>query len=183
MFSIENQQVKIADERWLAVPGYEGLYEVSDQGRVRKLVSRNGHPAGMLRPTRRDDGYLIVRLCRDGKSRGWLVHRIVLTAFIGPHPPSIHGAHINSIKGDNRLANLHWCTPKENEADKKPLGLDGVGERNAMAKLTAEIVRSIRAEYRPRSRTRDLNALAKKYGITFQHVSSVVHRKCWKHVA
>lgn len=182
MFKLENQEAKIAEE-WRAPPGFEGLYEVSDHGRVRRLVSRGSHKAGIQKLTLRSDGYLYTSLMKDGHHRMWLVHRLVLTTFVGPRPSSIHGGHINAIKSDNRLSNLHWCTPKENAADMVPLGLVCVGERNSMAKINADIVRAIRAEYRPRSRASGLYPLAKKYGISFQHVSEIVNRKCWTHVA
>jgi hypothetical protein len=180
MFALTNQQT--TDEQWKAVPGYEGIYEVSDFGRVRKLITRQGRPPGLLKPTGRG-GYLFVQLNRNRQARAWFVHRIVLTAFVGPRPPTIHGAHINAVRDDNRLVNLHWCTPKQNEADKQPLGLDPLGERNAMAKVNADTVRAIRREYIPRSRTRCCQGLANRYGICQQSVWNIVTRKTWKHVA
>lgn len=181
MFSLSQQQTSI--EQWRAVPGYEGIYEVSDFGRVRKLIDRFAHPAGMLGLTRRGNGYLYIRLFDGTVTKGWLVHRIVLTAFIGPRPSTVHGAHINAVRDDNRLVNLHWCTPKQNEADKQPLGLDPLGERNAMAKVNADTVRAIRRDYVPRSRTRSCQGLANRYGICQQSVWNIVTRKTWKHVA
>ena len=179
MFSLSQQQTV---ERWLPVPGYLGIYEVSDQGRVRKLVMRQGRPPGLLKGTPRN-GYLFVQLNKNKKSTAWFIHRIVLTAFIGPRPPTIHGAHINAVRDDNRLINLHWCTPKENEADKFPLGLDPTGERNAMAKVDDSMVRAIRRDYVPRSRTRCCQGLARRYGICQQSVWNIVKRKTWNHVA
>lgn len=181
MFSLTDQQTKT--EQWEVVPGYEGIYEVSDFGRVRKLIDRSGHPAGIQGLTRRSNGYLYIRLFDGTTTKGWLVHRIVLTAFVGPRPSTIHGAHINAIRDDNRLTNLHWCTPKENEADKAPLGLDPLGERNAMAKINPEIVRSIRRDYVPYSRTRCCEALSRRYGLCQQSVWNIVKRKTWNHVA
>lgn len=181
MFQQHQQQTKI--EQWRPIPGYDGIYEVSDLGRVRKLIDRHAHPAGMQGLTRRSNGYLYIRLFDGVKTKGWLVHRLVLTAFVGPMPPEIHGAHINAVRDDNRLVNLHWCTPKQNEADKFPLGLAPIGEKNAMAKLTPRVVREIRRDYLPRSRHRNCFALAKRYGICQQSVWNIVKSKTWAHVA
>lgn len=168
------------EEKWLPIPGHEGEYEVSNTGRVRRLVSRDkGVKPGILKRTRRPDGYYSVGL----HGENWLVHRLVLTAFVGPASSSMHGAHLSGDKSDNRLLNLVWATPSENAAHRRIHGTDFVGERNPQAKINERIVRAIRRDYRPYSKTSCCAALGRRYGLTYQTVWQIVKRRNWKHVA
>jgi hypothetical protein len=113
-------------ETWLPVPGYEGYYEVSDQGRVRSmprtLLRVDGRPLPLrgriLKPTPNTDGYLHVGLCRGNKKRTRSVHALVLEAFVGPCPTGLEGCHENDVKSDNRLSNLRWDTRSANTYDR-----------------------------------------------------------------
>ena len=115
-------------ERWLPVGGYEGLYEVSDAGRVRSLgrFYSPGWPGSkprwlegrILRQAPTQGRYLTVALSRDAKPRTFPIHHLVLTAFAGPRPESgMHACHNNGIGTDNRLDNLRWDTPAANVND------------------------------------------------------------------
>lgn len=111
------------NERWLAVPGYEGLYEISDHGRVRSLDRRVAHGRvgyqffhGLKRkPSKSNSGYLSVRLMRGNTSRGCFVHRLVLSAFSpNSNQESLHVNHKDGDKLRNHLTNLEWMTPSQN---------------------------------------------------------------------
>ncbi|SDU70588.1 NUMOD4 domain-containing protein [Gordonia westfalica] len=108
-----------ACEEWRAIPGYAGVYEASNLGRIRSLdrtmVSTNGrttHRTGQLiSPARDSAGHLVVSLYgRDHSKRSARVHRLVLAAFIGPCPAGHEALHRNSRADDNRLVNLTWGT-------------------------------------------------------------------------
>ena len=102
-----------AKETFRPVPGYEGLYEVSDHGTVRSL-RRPGVCAKTLKPETERRGYKRVRLCINGGSKHIMVHRIVAAAFLGPRPEGFQVNHIDENKENNRADNLEYVTPKEN---------------------------------------------------------------------
>ncbi|MCT1353840.1 MULTISPECIES: NUMOD4 domain-containing protein [unclassified Gordonia (in: high G+C Gram-positive bacteria)] len=111
-----------AFEEWRAIPGYVGVYEVSDLGRIRSLdrtmVSAIGHATRrtgqLISPARDSKGHLVVSLYgRDHTKRSFRVHRLILAAFAGPCPPGHEALHRNSRADDNRLANLTWGTPAD----------------------------------------------------------------------
>lgn len=118
-------------EQWLPIPGWEGLYDVSDHGRVRSLdrtVLRGGHPmkcrGRILSPNRDIDGYLLISLHRAGKESKKKIHRLVLEAFVSPCPDGMECLHDDGNVANNRLTNLRWGTPSENAYDKKRHGTD-----------------------------------------------------------
>jgi hypothetical protein len=93
-------------ERWREIPGYEGAYWVSDQGRVWSGYSRR-----CLRPGRTSSGHLTVALGRNNSS---YVHVLVLTAFRGAKKAGHEGRHRNGKPADNRLVNLAWSSRGRN---------------------------------------------------------------------
>lgn len=112
-------------ETWRPVVGYEGRYEVSDQGRVRSLdrvihYMRNGDPrtqrwpGRLLSPSRNNRGYPQVSL---GYNRTHLVHWLVAAAFIGPRPDGLVVCHNNGDQTDNRPENLRYDTLSGNMQD------------------------------------------------------------------
>lgn len=107
----------IVSEQWLPVVGYEGLYEVSDHGRVRSLDrgSRKGRVLS-LRVT--GSGHKTVALYLLGKPTGKNVHRLVLIAFVGPCPQGMEACHNDGNPANNHLSNLRWDTHKSNMEDK-----------------------------------------------------------------
>ena len=102
----------LKQEEWKPIPGYEGLYEVSNYGRVRSFKwSSNGK---ILSPGKDGSGYLFVTLCKDGKTKLRKMHRLVAEAFI-PNPsnfPQVN--HMDECKENNYFGNLEWCTHKYN---------------------------------------------------------------------
>lgn len=112
-------------EEWRYIPGYEGLYQVSNLGRV-KSVSHLAHGANFKCPTgfsyftkgviikqhKKKNGYLHVKLYKEGKATTFTVHRLVMLSFVGPSELTVN--HINEIKTDNRLENLEYMTASQN---------------------------------------------------------------------
>ena len=98
-------------EEWRDVVGYEGLYQVSDQGRVKSL---KWNKERILKPSMDKDGYLLVTLCAGGKPKTLKVHRLVCEAFHENLENKSDVNHLNEIKTDNRASNLEWCTRRDN---------------------------------------------------------------------
>lgn len=98
-------------EIWKNIKGYEGLYQVSSDGRVKSL---KWNKERILKPGIRKGGYLQVALCAGGKQKSLMVHRLVCEAFHDNPENKPEVNHINEIKTDNRACNLEWCTRIEN---------------------------------------------------------------------
>ena len=113
-------------EMWLPIVGF-GRFEVSDQGRIRRLaytITKKSRGGGQHQRTflqtflamqTHTNGYLTVRLHPSKTSR--MVSRLVCEAFNGPPPsPEYHADHINGVRDDNRATNLRWLSPAANRA-------------------------------------------------------------------
>lgn len=105
-------------EKWLPVVGYEGFYEVSDQGRVKRINIGRDSTEKLLKATVNKLGYLLVSLYRDGKGNTRRVHRLVLEAFTGPCLAGEEGCHNDGDPANNRLDNLRWGTASSNALDR-----------------------------------------------------------------
>ena len=120
------QPTRNMPERWKPVVGFEGIYEVSDQGGVRSIdrtiVCKDGRyiPAKgkMLAPFEDRHGYLRATLSRDGRSRKYFVHRLVLDAFVGPKQDGEETRHLDGDRANNFLCNLEYGTGSQNTLDK-----------------------------------------------------------------
>lgn len=111
-------------ETWKAIPGYEGYYEVSDQGRVRSLdrwIDTKQGPRfrrGVVRkPKRGTHGYWELPLNLDGRERTHTVHSLMMLAFVGPRPDGQEVLHGDDDKDNNTLENLRYGTKPENMQD------------------------------------------------------------------
>ena len=109
------------NEIWKDITGYEGLYQVSNMGRVRStnrtITLANGRertlPSKVLRPGEQK-GYLHVCLSSRGVETSYLVHRLVAASFLGPIPNGMEVDHINEDHKDNRVSNLQFLSRTEN---------------------------------------------------------------------
>lgn len=98
-------------EIWRDIEKYEGLYQVSNQGRVKSLKFGKEK---ILKSGKDKDGYLKVDLCKDGKKKTCQVHRLVAQAFID-NPSNLEQVnHKDEDKTNNNVSNLEWCSAKYN---------------------------------------------------------------------
>lgn len=109
-------------EEWKDIPGFEGLYQASNLGRVKSLKrfrkGKNDCLVSVKEKIKKSVidryGYYQVVLCKNSIKKAYLVHRLVFKAFNGSIPEGLQVNHINEIKTDNRLENLNLMTAKEN---------------------------------------------------------------------
>lgn len=118
-------------ENWKPAPGYDGIYEVSDCGNVRRIayfdsasLAHHGHMLYKnMKQTISKAGYYRIKLMNGGTPKIEIVHRLVAKAFI-PNPndlPCVN--HIDGVKAHNYASNLEWCTYEDNGAHAYALGL------------------------------------------------------------
>lgn len=174
----------IFGETFCSVVGFEGLYEVSNFGRVFSLQKTRSNPltGGVSIFKRKElspvtvNGYHKVSLCRNGVSRGFLIHRIVAMSMID-NPNSLpYVNHIDGNKANNRISNLEWVTPQENDLHAVSIGLKPMGEKHYKTKLSDADVIGIRSS--------DLSdkKLSDMYAVTQNTINNIRHRVSWKHI-
>ena len=114
-------------EEWRPVRGYEGLYEVSDLGRIRSLARtvlyRDGRtrtqPDRMMSPGATGAGHLAVGLTRNGVRSFHKVHHLVAEAFIGPRGAGVWVLHYDDDPTNNRVENLRYGSREDNAKDRQ----------------------------------------------------------------
>ena len=99
------------NEVWKDIEGYEGLYQVSDYGRVKRIGYKKER---ILKPGRLKNGYLQVILYKNGKQNHFLVHRLVALTFISNPNNLPEVNHKDEDKTNNKFENLEWCDRKYN---------------------------------------------------------------------
>ena len=169
---MENKKIEI----WKDIPGYEGRYQVSDEGRVRSVdreipvLSRSGalmhrkYRSKILSPGRIPSGHLTVALGHG--ANGTTVHSLVMLAFVGPCPPGMEVCHIDLNPTNNALTNLRYDTRSANLIDEYQV------DRGARAKLTVEQVREIRDCLERGGRGTGAE-LARRYNVSHSAISAI----------
>ena len=127
-------------EVWKDIPGYEGLYQVSNLGRVKSLERRRENNGGLtkvpekiLHQSENGSGYFKVMLCKNSKVKTFFVHRLVAQGFVENTDCKRTVNHINGDKSNNKAENLEWCTYAENNAHAVEVGLNRMSARNNKA--------------------------------------------------
>lgn len=171
-------------EVWMPAPDYEGIYEVSNLGRVRRDPTAPARPPGApgkcLIPSY-TNGYAHVSLSKRGVITTHRVHVLVLRAFCGEPPfQGAHGAHNDGDPSNCRLDNLRWATPIENQADVDRHGRRCRGEEVYGAVLTEDQVREIRRRIEAGERN---PPIANDFGVSISTIHLIRHGKIWRHVA
>lgn len=168
-------------EIWKPVVGFEGWYEVSSLGRVRRLIGGNGtRPGSIKNPTPDKDGYLKLGLyARDGRKMA-MVHRLVARAFLGECPPGYEVNHRDGDRANNSTSNIEYATHRANIRHKFRVLGSGLGEDHGQSKLSEQHIREIRGLLASGITTASIGRM---YGVNRKTVSKIRDRLTWSHVA
>lgn len=171
-------------EVWLPISGYEGLYEISNLGRVKALAKTvisgirgtaiRNHSEAILTITYTNKGYCRHQLAKEGIVKIYSTHRLVAIHFI-PNPNNLPEVnHIDTDKRNNQVDNLEWCTHSDNM---QHAGITGrmkgkPNELHPKVKLTNQEVLEIR---KLRNDGLSLKEIGLRYNVCFQHIGSIVN--------
>ncbi|KEF40157.1 NUMOD4 motif/HNH endonuclease [Schinkia azotoformans MEV2011] len=175
----------MVSEVWKEVKGYEGLYEISNHGRVRSLdkVDYLGrkYKSRIMKPQKNNKGYYQVIFTKDRKIKSHYVHRLVALAFLPNSDRKFQVNHIDGKKQNNSVENLEWVTQEENIQHAYDTGLNcasnrAKGERSGKAKLTKNQVIEI---YTRVHKGESGPILANEFGVTRYTISDIKRGKIW----
>ena len=173
-------------EVWKDIKGYEGYYQISNFGRVKRLATKvsgklgsiRSLPERMITPRKQND-YLCVALQNNNRVN-IRIHRLVAIHFIPNTKNRLEINHIDGDKKNNNVDNLEWCTRKENVNHAHKIGLvkKRLGEQANFSKLTEKQV--IEIKYNTKSMT--LKKISLIYGVSPDCIWRIKAGKNWKHV-
>jgi hypothetical protein len=165
-------------EVWLDVKGYEGVYEVSNFGRVRRMPRGENPNPRLMRPGKGGSGYLGLVLSMNNIKKNHMVHRLVAFAFLGdPAEKNMQVAHADGNKLNNHVSNLRWASPRENNFDKYAHGTASFTNGKRRGILSDEDIVAIRLD--PRGYT----AIGKQYRVTAGMIGSIKRKESYGYVA
>jgi hypothetical protein len=178
-------------EEWREIKDFEGIYEVSNFGNVRSLMSKKDGFRN-LKLSANNTGYFMVRPHKGGLGKTCKVHRLVAETFI-PNPYNKRTVnHIDGNKTNNHVSNLEWSTHSENTQHAYDIGLMEYrvprpeakiqGEKSKHSKLKESDIRYIRANSRKNGGNLTNRELAEKFGVGNTIISNIINFKKWKHV-
>ena len=179
---MEEERYKgMAEERWRAIPDYEGWYEAGDLGNIRRVRPGPGTFIGkILKPGASGKGYLKVELFKDGKRHGLVVHRLIANAFLGPCPKSLQVNHKDGNKANNRADNLEYITASENVLHAHETGLaDHCGNKAHNRKLEEKDVHEIR---RSIAEGQTLASIAIRFGVSKSTIGAISSGQNWSYL-
>lgn len=175
------------EEEWKDIEGYEGIYQVSNLGRVKSLARYKRKTDRIVTGSPNTVGYICVQLRKDNKRKSKLLHRLVLSAFEPcDYDDQLDVNHKDLNISNNRLDNLEWCDAKYNSShywntanidERKPTPQ---GESHHLSKVTEDVVREIR---KLKETTKLSNyKIGAMFGIKEGTVRQIAKRVTWKDV-
>lgn len=174
-------------EIWVDVEGYEGRYQISNFGNVKRMemiflraYNKYVKRGELLKLRTEKTGYVRVTLGKNGKQKIYYVHRLVAKHFKEKKEIHTQVNHIDGDKENNHADNVEWCTPSENTKHAYDTGLKvaRTGTNSKLSKLNEEQVMDVKRSYKPYKVS--MEYLAKKYGVSKQTICCILHRKTYK---
>lgn len=174
-------------EVWKDIKDFEGIYQISNHAKVKRLSRPISHwrgnmrnlPEKIIKQMTTTNGYLKVHLHKEGKMRTFSVHRLVLSHFVPNYDnlPTVN--HIDGNKQNNNLDNLEWASLSRNAKNAYDIGLNrpNMGSKHNNSKVTEANVLFIR-----NSKQLSNKKLAEMFGITDSNITAIKKRKTWNHI-
>jgi len=162
------------------IPGYEN-YECDIYGNIYSLNYNGTGERRKMKLKLKKNGYIEIKLFKDGKRNYFLIHRLVMLTFKGESDLQVN--HINGVKADNRLVNLEYCTVSENAIHAFKLGLRTgfKGGKNGASKLTESQVIEIKTALKNYQRGMNTR-LGEKYNVNSDTIGSIGRGETWAHI-
>ncbi len=165
-------------EIWKDIPEYKNIYQVSNLGQVRSFCGSYLSPI-IMKQELNSIGYYRVSLYKDKKYKRYLVHRLVVAAFIGGISKDKVVNHKDANKTNNEINNLEIVTQSDNVKHSYKLGLqDKKGVKHHFAKLTDVKVKEIKINNKKLS-SKELGIM---YGVSRQTIADVIFGRTWTHI-
>ena len=162
-------------EEWKDIEGYEGLYQISNEGRVKSLRKNI-----IKKDAKHSQEYRLIQLCHNKVNKTFYVHRLVAKAFILNPENLLEVNHIDGDPTNNHVTNLEWSTRSEQLLHAYRLGLaqTKVGEESNFAKLTEKQAIGILIDKVQIS----VKDLCEEYNVTRRTIERLRKRQTWKHL-
>ena len=166
------------DEFFVDIKGYEGLYRISNYGKVMALNYKNTGAYKLLQPIIKNSGYISFNLRKNFKYKHPKSHRLVALHFLDNPNKYETVNHKDGNKMNNHVSNLEWCTIEYNNTHAKEIGLLNPSH-DTRVKNTPNQVREIRTRYANGETARQI---AESYGISTCAVRAIKNKETWKWV-
>ena len=177
------------NEQWKNIPGYEGVYQVSDHGRIKSLPRPWQKQIRFLNPWLNSTGYRLVDLYNGNNSKPIKhhIHSLVLTAFTGKRPNGMECRHLDGNRQNNQLYNLCWGTASQNQQDRLIHKTDNSGSKQWQAKLTDSNIYKIKQllkqgrnnNHGPKITYKEI---AQIFDVHLSTIGRIANGKTWKHI-
>ena len=171
------------------IPEYEGLYAITNMGRVWSYPKRckHGRKTGKwLSPVNHRNGYLQIVFSKNGERKKYLIHRLVAFTFLPCEKNGLEINHKNGIRNDNRVENLEWVTRQQNNFHAyRVLGRINSNRQREVAslcgkklrKLKIDIANEIRDKYRMQNIS--MKTLGELYSLSASNIYNIIRRKSY----
>lgn len=166
-------------EQWKDIENYEGLYQISNCGRVCRVKGYRCKKQRILKHGCNNRGYKYVNLWKNNQYKTYTIHTLVLKTFIGYKPEGKQCRHLDGNKHNNKIINLRWGTNSENQLDRATHGTTNRGEQSYNAKLTNVEIHYIR--YLIVSGITQ-SQIAKQFHVNPHTISDIKTGKTWRHI-
>lgn len=172
-------------EIWKDIIGYEGLYQVSNLGRIKSFQSNRGIRSydNILKLQKTNRKYLYVVLYKNKIGKIYTIHKLVMLTFkLNEKFDYKQVNHIDGYKENNYIDNLEWCTASENiqHAYDKGLIKSPKGENHGRSKLNENQVKQIRLDYK--NKKFNQKQLSEIFNVTQHTIWRVINNKNWTHI-